>query len=88
MDLLLYYFIGINIIGFFAMAIDKNKARRNHFRIPERTLFLIAIIGGSLGSYLGMKTFRHKTKHPSFVYGIPTIFILQILILILYFYYI
>lgn len=88
MNLLIYYFIGINIIGFFAMAIDKNKARKNLWRIPERTLFLIAIIGGSLGSMLGMKTFRHKTKHKSFVYGIPSIFLLQIILLFIYIRYI
>lgn len=88
MNLLIYYFIGINIIGFFAMAIDKNKARKNLWRIPERTLFVIAIIGGSLGSMLGMKTFRHKTKHKSFVYGIPSIFLLQIILLFIYLRYI
>ncbi len=88
MNLLIYYFIGINIIGFFAMAIDKNKARKNLWRIPERTLFVIAIIGGSLGSMLGMKTFRHKTKHKSFVYGIPSIFLLQIILLFIYIRYI
>ncbi|NLZ81359.1 MAG: DUF1294 domain-containing protein [Clostridiales bacterium] len=88
MDLLVYYLIGVNIIGFFAMAIDKNKARKNLWRIPERTLFIIAIIGGSLGSYFGMQIFRHKTKHNSFVYGIPIIFILQVIILFIFYRYI
>ena len=74
----------INLIGFFAMFLDKQKAKRNKWRIPEKTLFLLAIIGGSLGTTFGMHVFRHKTKHWYFKFGMPMILIIQI-ILILYF---
>lgn len=62
------------------MGIDKRKAIKGAFRIPEATLFIVALIGGSLGSILGMYTFRHKTRHMLFVYGMPAIFILQIVL--------
>lgn len=77
------YLTIINLIGFFSMGIDKYKAIHHKWRIPENTLFLIAIIGGSIGSILGMQLFRHKTKHPRFVIGMPVILILQVLITIL-----
>lgn len=80
--LLAGYAVIINLIGFFLMGIDKRKAIKHAFRIPEATLFLIAIIGGSIGSILGMYTFRHKTRHWYFVYGMPFILILQIALLI------
>ena len=73
------YYILINPIGFFTMGIDKRKAIKRAFRIPESTLFIIAIIGGSLGSLLGMYAFRHKTRHWYFVYGMPAILLLQII---------
>lgn len=76
------YFLFINIIGFSFMGIDKQKAKRHLWRIPERNLFIIAAIGGSLGSFLGMYLFRHKTKHKAFVLGMPFILILHILILL------
>ena len=76
--LIIAYVIIINLIGFFLMGIDKRKAIKRAFRIPEATLFLIAILGGSIGSILGMYTFRHKTRHWYFVYGMPFILILQI----------
>ena len=57
------YMIIINIIGLFSMLIDKRRAIKNKWRIPEKTLFLIAILGGSIGSNIGMRLFRHKTKH-------------------------
>lgn len=72
-----FYLILINLIGFLSMGLDKNKARRGKWRIKERTLFLIALVGGSTGSLCGMYFFRHKTKHRSFVIGIPAILILQ-----------
>lgn len=65
------------------MGIDKRKARRHAFRIPEATLFAIAIIGGSIGSILGMYVFRHKTKHWYFKFGMPLILVLQIAIVVL-----
>lgn len=72
-----FYLILINLIGFLSMGLDKSKARRGKWRIKERTLFLIALVGGSTGSLCGMFFFRHKTKHRSFVIGIPAILILQ-----------
>ena len=76
--ILLYLFI-INLLGFIMMFADKEKSKKRAFRIPESTLFTIAVIGGSLGCLLGMYTFRHKTRHMSFVYGMPAILILQII---------
>jgi uncharacterized membrane protein YsdA (DUF1294 family) len=76
----------VNIIGFALMGIDKRKARKNAFRVPEATLFAMAIIGGSLGSFLGMHLFRHKTKHLSFIIGMPAILVIQIVIGILLFF--
>ena len=75
---LLIYFICMNLLGFCLMGIDKRKAVKGAFRIPEATLFIVALIGGSIGSILGMYTFRHKTRHMLFVYGMPAILILQI----------
>ncbi len=72
------YVLTINVIGFFGMYLDKRKARKKLWRIPEATLFLIAIIGGSIGSIIGMHLFRHKTRHWYFVYGMPVILVLQI----------
>ena len=78
--LLLEYLIAVNLIGFALMGIDKYKAKKRAFRIPEATLFIVAIIGGSIGSIIGMYAFRHKTRHWYFVYGMPAILILQILL--------
>lgn len=78
--LLLSYFTAINLIGFALMGIDKYKAKKRAFRIPEATLFIVAVIGGSIGSIIGMYVFRHKTKHRSFVYGMPLILIIQIIL--------
>ena len=78
MKYLLIYLLLINLIGFFAMFLDKQKAKKGKWRIPEKTLFLFAFLGGSLGTTLGMNTFRHKTKHWYFKFGMPLILILQI----------
>lgn len=77
------YFVLINLTGFCLMGIDKRKAIKGAFRIPEATLFIVALIGGSIGSIAGMYTFRHKTRHFTFVYGMPAILILQIVLFIL-----
>lgn len=77
------YLIIVNLVGFLMMGIDKRKAIKGAFRIPEATLFIVALIGGSIGSIAGMYTFRHKTRHFSFVYGMPAILILQIVLVIL-----
>ena len=76
---LLAYLITINAFAFLLMRIDKQKARRKAWRIPEATLIGVAIAGGSIGSLAGMYIFRHKTRHPKFTVGIPTILSLQIL---------
>lgn len=77
---ILVYFIIVNLCAFALMGIDKWKARHHAWRIPEKVLFTFAIIGGSLGSIIGMYTFRHKTKHWYFVYGLPAILTLQVII--------
>lgn len=74
------YFVIMNIAGFAIMGIDKNKAKKNAWRIPERTLFLFSILGGSIGTWAGMYAFRHKTKHWYFIIGMPVILILQVLL--------
>lgn len=75
-----YYLLFINLLAFSLMGADKHKARRGLWRIPERWLFLSAILGGSVGAILGMQCFRHKTKHRKFVVGMPLILVLQILL--------
>ena len=77
------YLILINALSFVLMLIDKYKARKNLWRIREATLITVAIIGGSVGSILGMNVFRHKTKHPKFTIGIPAILIAQIALILL-----
>lgn len=75
------YLIVINLIAFFAMFLDKQKAKRGKWRIPEQTLLILAIIGGSIGAIAGMYTFRHKTKKLRFTIGFPVILILQIILI-------
>ena len=79
--LLIIYIIAINLIGFFIMGIDKRKARRGKWRISERTLFTIALLFGSIGILIGMYVFRHKTKHLIFTIGIPTLLVIQFLLI-------
>ena len=83
--LLIIYIITINLIGFFIMGIDKHRARKNKWRIQEKTLFLIALLFGSIGVLTGMYVFRHKTRHLSFKLGIPAILICQVLLVVLLF---
>ena len=78
--ILTVYLVIVNIIGFVMMAVDKRKAIKGKWRIPEKSLFICAAIGGSVGSIAGMYTFRHKTKHMSFVIGMPAILIIQIVL--------
>ena len=78
--LLLVYFLLINAAGFLLMLVDKYKAKRNLWRIPESTLIGVAVIGGSLGAMAGMNLFRHKTKHAKFFIGLPVILALQIVL--------
>ena len=80
MEFLFAYLLLINAAGFLIMLLDKRKARKNLWRIPERTMFIVAILGGSLGVYAGMQIFRHKTKHAKFTIGMPLILSLQVLL--------
>lgn len=82
MKFFLYYLLTVNAIGLLFMLTDKLLAKANRRRIRERTLFLIAIIGGSVGSILGMYLFRHKTLHLKFTMGMPLILALQIIVYI------
>ncbi|CEH35024.1 DUF1294 domain-containing protein [Romboutsia lituseburensis] len=71
------YILIINLIGFLFMYIDKKRAINHQFRISENTLLLLSILGGSIGSFIGMYKFRHKTKKKKFTVGIPLIFIIE-----------
>ena len=72
------YLIRINLAGLASMWLDKRKAIRHQWRIPEATLFFIALLGGGLGSIVGMQLFRHKTRHWYFVWGMPAIFFTEL----------
>ena len=78
MKLFLIYLLTINAAGFALMLIDKWKAKKNRWHIPEATLMTVAALGGSIGSLLGMYTVRHKTQHLKFTLGIPLILAVQI----------
>lgn len=78
MELVIGYLVIINIIGFIAMGLDKAKAKAKAWRISEKTLLGIAVIGGSPGVWLGMNRFRHKTKHWYFKYGVPAVFFVEL----------
>ncbi|NMC56392.1 MAG: DUF1294 domain-containing protein [Eubacteriaceae bacterium] len=77
MKYLIYYLLFINIIAFIAVFIDKQKAKKNRYRISEKVLFILAVIGGSVCAYISMLIFRHKTKKWYFKIGIPLIIIVQ-----------
>ena len=80
---MLVYLILINAAGFVLMLADKHKARKKLWRIPEATLLTAAVLGGSLGTLLGMYAFRHKTRHLKFSIGVPVILVLHIVITII-----
>ncbi len=82
-ETLLNYLIAINIVTFIVYGIDKVKAMKGKWRISEATLLLLAIIGGSVGAWLGMKTWHHKTMHKKFKYGLPLILLVQIALIAL-----
>lgn len=79
---LIGYVVAVNLVGFAAMGIDKFKAKNHAWRIPEATLFFIAIIGGSIGSIAGMRVFHHKTLHKKFTIGMPLILLVQIILVL------
>ena len=78
--IVIYYLLIINALAFIVYGIDKLKARKGRWRIPEVTLLLLALVGGSVGSWLGMKVWHHKTMHRKFQYGLPAILLLQLAI--------
>ncbi|MDD6024026.1 MAG: DUF1294 domain-containing protein [Oscillospiraceae bacterium] len=80
MKYLVIYLLVINIVAFALMGIDKSRARNGQWRISEASLFLSAILGGSIGSIAGMQLFRHKTKHWYFQFGIPAILMIQLIL--------
>ena len=75
---LLIYLAAVNVVAFAVYGADKRRAKKDKRRVPEKTLFLLAIIGGSVGAWAGMYTFRHKTSHWYFVWGIPAILLAQV----------
>ena len=77
---LIIYLVLINLVGFGLMWWDKRQAQRGGWRIPEKTLFSVAALGGSVGCIAGMYSFRHKTKHRSFTVGMPAILVVQLLL--------
>jgi uncharacterized membrane protein YsdA (DUF1294 family) len=79
MLLIVVYIVVVNVLAFFLMGIDKSQARRGELRVPEKRLFAFAASGGALGTWLGMRIHRHKTKHMSFVIGLPILFVLNVI---------
>lgn len=77
-NICIIYLLSVNLLGFIIMWIDKFRAKNQSWRVPESNLFLVAVIGGSIGSIAGMYVFHHKTKHLSFIIGMPAILIIQI----------
>lgn len=82
MDVLYIYLLCISIVTFFVYGMDKWKAKKRQYRIPEKTLLILAVIGGGVGALIGMCFFRHKIKKPKFYLGVPAILLMQILILV------
>lgn len=76
-QIIFIYLTLINVTGFFMMGADKRRAKKRQWRISERALFLVSLSGGSIGVWIGMYVFRHKTKHRYFVWGIPFIIVMQ-----------
>lgn len=85
--ILLCFLLAVNLLTFIAYGIDKRKARRKKWRIPESTLILLAIFGGSPAALLAMHLFHHKTLHNKFRYGIPLILLLQVALAVVILYH-
>ena len=81
--IIVVYLVAINVVTFVVYGIDKRKAVRSKWRIPEATLLLLAAIGGSIGAWLGMRVWHHKTLHKKFRYGVPLIIVLQLVVVLL-----
>ena len=84
MKYLIIYMVLMNLVGIVVMGIDKERAKRHAWRIPEKTLFLVSLLGGSVGTWAGMYLFRHKTKHWYFVVGMPLILFVQLALVFWY----
>ena len=78
MSVLFVYLFAVNVVAFLMMGADKKRAIQQRRRIPEKTLLLTALVGGSLGAYMGMQSFRHKTKHLKFTIGLPAMLVLHL----------
>jgi len=81
-ELLTYTLLTLNILAFIVYGIDKHKAKKGKWRISEATLLAFAALGGSIGAWIGMKVWHHKTQHLKFKYGVPVIFLLQLILTI------
>jgi uncharacterized membrane protein YsdA (DUF1294 family) len=79
------FLLSLNVITFFIYGIDKWKAKKGKWRISEATLLILAIIGGSIGAWLGIKVWHHKTMHKKFKYGVPAIIVLQLIAVAAYY---
>ena len=82
-EIVVIYLVVINVVAFVVYGVDKYKAKRGRWRTPEATLLGLAAIGGSIGAWLGMKVWHHKTMHMKFQYGVPLILIAQIALVVL-----
>ncbi len=82
--MLIYYLLAVNVLTFIVYGVDKWKARRGHWRVPEATLMGLAALGGSVGAWLAMQLFRHKTQKKKFRYGVPVLFVLQVAAVVLF----
>jgi uncharacterized membrane protein YsdA (DUF1294 family) len=78
---MIFLIVVINVVTFCVYALDKNRAQKSEFRISERTLLLLAALGGALGAYLGMNIFRHKTQHAKFKIFVPAMLVVQVVVL-------
>ena len=81
-NILYFYLIAVNVLAFSVYGMDKRKAKANQWRVPESQLLFLAVIGGSVGALLGMRTFHHKTRKPKFYIGVPVILGLQICLVV------
>jgi uncharacterized membrane protein YsdA (DUF1294 family) len=86
LDIVLQYLAIINVATFFTYGLDKWKAKRSKWRIRETALLTLAVLGGSIGAWLGMKVWHHKTQHKKFKYGIPAIILVQVIIIWYFFF--
>jgi uncharacterized membrane protein YsdA (DUF1294 family) len=86
LHIVLIYLVTINVVTFFIYGFDKWKAKKSKMRIREIALLGLAVLGGSIGAWLGMKVWHHKTLHKKFKYGVPTIIIIQLAIIVYYLY--